>query len=439
MLRLLATADLVGSFFPHAASHGVVPGAGALARRAAELRDESDASLWIDTGDFAQGSALGVLSDGSFGFLAMHGLGVDVGVLGNHELDWGREHLRRWAKELPFPLLAANAGIGLEGAAIFPAGDWRVGIVGLSHPRLDLLHPEVPVHGEPAAIAVESAAELRAAGADVVVLGLHDGVDFGVVATGVEADTARLERFCGELGGAFDAVLGGHTLGRHAGSIGGVPFVQPAPFSAELGVVDFERPGAEARLALEPILEPVEWTGPGRGAFESLAEEIVGQLSEPLANSKAGEAGLSRLIAEGLIAADEDLDVAVVPPWDIWNQAPLDGVNAYLPAGEVSMAQVLRLTPLCGGRSSWGGQLLRAELGSAELEKAVATVLADIHAPAGLPPATAAVGRRAGATGGGVLCVPPHYAPRIDQALGWEADWRVASATWRDGLQKALA
>lgn len=436
MLRVLSSADLVGSFFPHAASHGMVPGAAALAARARELRQEAEASLWIDTGDFAQGTPLGLASDGGFGFLAMRELGVEAGVLGNHELDWGVDHLRRWLPELRFPLLAANVEIGLEGSAIVPAGDWRVGIVALTHPQLDLLQPEVAVHPEPARLAVQAAARLRATGADVVVLGLHDGVDFAVTADGIEAETSRLEPFLAELGGAFDLVLGGHTLGRYAGRVGAAPFLQPAPFSAELGVADFELGDAEPQLRLERITEPLEWRGPGRSAFESLQRQAVGELAEPLANSKSGDAGLSRLIAGGLLIAAAEVDVAVVPPWDLWNQAPLDGVNAYLPAGEVSMAQVLRLTPLCGARSPWGGQLLCGELSRAEIEEAIDVVAGDVHATAG---ALEGIARRREGAGRQTLCVQPHYAPRIDRALGRPVAWSTAGVTWRDGLLAALS
>ena len=173
-MRIVTTNDFVGSFFPQATSYGRLPGAAALQATVDGLRTEAGGGLWIDTGDLAQGSALGALSDGAWPFLALRELTVDVAVAGNHELDWGAEHLRRWGAELPFPLLAANLPVGLPATRMLPGG---VGVIGLSLPGMDELHPGLAADPDPAGAAVALAAELRAAGAVRVVLALHDGVD----------------------------------------------------------------------------------------------------------------------------------------------------------------------------------------------------------------------------------------------------------------------
>ena len=111
--RVLTTNDFVGSFFPQPTSYGELPGAAALQATIDDLRTEGGDALWIDTGDLAQGSALGALSDGAWPFLALRELSIDGSVIGNHELDWGVAHLRRWGAEVPFPLLAANLPLGL--------------------------------------------------------------------------------------------------------------------------------------------------------------------------------------------------------------------------------------------------------------------------------------------------------------------------------------
>ena len=48
----------------------------------------------MDAGDFAVPGALATLSSGKAGFAAAADLGIDVGVVGNHEFEWGVEHLR---------------------------------------------------------------------------------------------------------------------------------------------------------------------------------------------------------------------------------------------------------------------------------------------------------------------------------------------------------
>jgi 2',3'-cyclic-nucleotide 2'-phosphodiesterase (5'-nucleotidase family) len=62
--------------------------------------------------------------------------GIDAAVAGNHELDWGVPHLQRWQHDLPFPLLCANADLGLPATAMLAAGGCAVGVVGLLPRRL---------------------------------------------------------------------------------------------------------------------------------------------------------------------------------------------------------------------------------------------------------------------------------------------------------------
>jgi 2',3'-cyclic-nucleotide 2'-phosphodiesterase (5'-nucleotidase family) len=86
-VRVLTTNDFVGSIFPQPTSYGELPGVSALQATVDDLRTEGGGGLWVDTGDFAQGSALGALSDGVWPFLALRELSIDVAVVGNHELD----------------------------------------------------------------------------------------------------------------------------------------------------------------------------------------------------------------------------------------------------------------------------------------------------------------------------------------------------------------
>src|SRR3954468_14760294 len=142
-VRIVTTNDFVGSFFPQATSYGSLPGAAALQATVDDLRTEAGGGVWVDTGDLAQGSALGALSDGVWPFLALRELSIDVAVAGNHELDWGADHLRRWRAELPFGLLAANLRLGLPATRMLPVGDRTLGVVGLSLPGMAELHPGV--------------------------------------------------------------------------------------------------------------------------------------------------------------------------------------------------------------------------------------------------------------------------------------------------------
>ena len=411
-MRILTTNDFVGSFHPQATSYGALPGARALQATVDALREEAGGGLWIDTGDLAQGSALGALSDGAWPFLALRELSIDAAVVGNHELDWGVPHLRRWGAELPFPLLAANLPLGLPAGVLLPGG---VGVVGLSLPDMALLHPGTEADREPAAAVAEHAAALRRDGAAHVVLAVHDGVD--------ATTPARMAALCAAVRGHVDLVLGGHTLRCFAGELEGVPFLQPWAFGSQVGVADLA-PGGGVALRLVDPGPPQPWTGPGAAAQAALEAEAVGRLARPLRQAAGRDDALARAIGAGVLACDAALDRVLVAAGDLWNQPARDGVDAFLPAGEVTRAQVLRLTPFCGGRSVWGGGLVAAELAPGDADAAVRAA----------GPGTDVRGGR-----GTALALSPFAAATADRVLGREHGWRPAAASFREGLLAAVA
>jgi 2',3'-cyclic-nucleotide 2'-phosphodiesterase (5'-nucleotidase family) len=277
-VRVVTTNDFVASFFPQATSYGALPGAAALRITVEDLRTEAGDALWIDTGDLAQGSALGALSDGAWPFLALRELSIDVAVVGNHELDWGAAHLRRWSAELPFSLLAANLRLSFPATRLLSADGRAVGVIGLSLPAMATMHPGVPAHPDPAGMVVEHATELRTQGARHVVLALHDGVH---APPGADAVTERMQALCERLRGSVDLVLGGHTLSCYAGSLAGVPFLQPWAFGSQVGVADLHDDGC-VQLRLVDVGSARPWTGAGAGAQAKLAAEVAGRLERSL-------------------------------------------------------------------------------------------------------------------------------------------------------------
>ena len=423
-LRILTTNDFVGSFFPQTTSYGRLPGAAALRATVEDLRTEAGGGLWLDTGDLAQGSALGALSDGVWPFLALRELPIDVAVVGNHELDWGADHLRRWGAELPFPLLAGNLPLGLPATRMLS----EVGVIGLSLPAMAEMHSGATAHSDPAGMAVELASELRDAGARHVVLALHDGVDAG-------GATGRMRALCERLAGSVDLVLGGHTLNCHAGPLAGVPFLQPWAFGSQVGVADLHDDGRVA-LRLVDVGPERSWTGAGAGAQAALEAEVAGRLERPLLQAAGRTATLAPTIGDGVLRTDDRLDRVYIGPGDLWNQPARDGVHAFLGAGDVTLAQVLRLTPFSGARSAWGGQLVAAELPAAGADEAIRALMQLPAFPGG--PAVGGDVATRGRRRAGALALSPYHAAAADRALRREHDWQPIAATFRDGLLAAI-
>jgi hypothetical protein len=425
-VRILTTNDFLASFFPQTTSYGRLPGAAALQATVDDLRTEVGGGFWIDTGDLAQGSALGALSDGVWPFLALRELSIDVAVVGNHELDWGAAHLRRWAAELPFPLLAANLPLSLPASRMLSADGRAVGVIGLSLPAMPVMHPGVTAHPDPVGMVVEHATELRAQGARHVVLALHDGVD---------ALPERMEALCDRVRGSVDLVLGGHTLRCYVGRLAGVPFLQPWAFGSQVGVAELHDDG-RVQLGLVDVGPARPWIGVGAGAQAALEAELVGHLERSLLQAWGRVLTLAQAIGEGVLRSDDRLDRIYIGPGDLWSQPARDGVDAFLGAGDVTMAQVLRLTPFTGARSAWGGQLLAAELPAADADQTIGALMSSRAFPGG--PAVSGVVATRGRSGAGTLALSPYNAAAADRALRREHDWQPIAATWRDGLMAAI-
>ncbi len=124
---------------------------------------------------------------------AMNQMRYDAAALGNHEFNYGIPLLRRFAAQLDFPLLGANAVDARTGEPAFPPYVLRtvqlegapapvcVGILGLTNPGIaiwDKAHVEgrlrFPGLVEHAQVWVPA---MRRAGADVVVVAAHSGAD----------------------------------------------------------------------------------------------------------------------------------------------------------------------------------------------------------------------------------------------------------------------
>jgi 2',3'-cyclic-nucleotide 2'-phosphodiesterase (5'-nucleotidase family) len=87
-LRVVATHDFCCSYPPSLTSYGSLPGGEGLKNTVDALRAQGPI-VRADAGDFAAPGALATLSGGTAGFAAAAGLGIDVGVVGNHEFEWG--------------------------------------------------------------------------------------------------------------------------------------------------------------------------------------------------------------------------------------------------------------------------------------------------------------------------------------------------------------
>ncbi len=451
-IRLLLTNDFFGAFFPQPVSWGLLPGGHAVIRLVNRLREGAAASAWIDGGDFSGGGPLAPASDGQLGWQAAATLGIDAAVPGNHEFDYGDDAMLAHSARLPFPIVAAD----LPSAPAWSAGDIApivrdhvvisapngrsVAVIGLCLPERRGLFVYDTLTDLPAAAtgALELVKTLRTKppNIDHIVVVIHEGVPIypGLPLAGQALRAVQqlgpLRDFCRAMAAAgVDAVVGGHTLGRLVGDLGGIPFVQPWALGAEIGIIDIDSGGVTVGAQPVPAAWARPWTGPGADVEAELRQVVVGELDRPLATpARDGAGSLAQAVADGLLEVT-GADVAVVHPIDVGClQLALDGCMGYLPPGPVTEADVLRALPWANG--SWGDEVCAAELRPHE----IALITTGLAAP-GLP---AGLARRDGAAAG-ATAINRNYRATVERLLAREVEWTATGNGQRDGLRTALA
>lgn len=362
-VRIANTNDFFGSYAPMKTSYGYLPGGEGLKRTVERLR-EGQPTIWADCGDFSEGGPLAPLTGGVGGFRAATDLGIDVGVVGNHDFDWGLEHLQEHAPKTGYPLLCANADAGFPATRVVPTEAGDVGFVGLTSPLANVYAPGAP---EPdpdlTGIVTDASERLRKEGADFVVVLFHDGVDVLHAGRGRPGmETRRFAEGCRPWIRSVDAVVAGHTLGRFFGHLEGVPVCLPWAFGAEVGVLDLARGGEPGRTYGVPTDPGGPWTGAGSELIEQAESQVLGRLDDPLYWVPFARSTLLDYMARALREATGS-DAAAVPGVEGgFHQPPLDGVLSFLPGGEVTEADLLRVV-------YWvDDSAVRVELTPAELE-----------------------------------------------------------------------
>ena len=161
---------------------------------------------------------------------------------GNHEFDDGVPALLEAARTLPFPVLCANADVGLPASAMVDGTAGTLGVIGLTNPHVDKfsLGPRV---AEDWPDRVEALArELRERGARWVAALLHDGVEWWPSGeppgSPIRTRSDRLDALARSWARHVDLVLCGHNLCGWAGELDGTPAGHAYVYASTVLVVD---------------------------------------------------------------------------------------------------------------------------------------------------------------------------------------------------------
>jgi 2',3'-cyclic-nucleotide 2'-phosphodiesterase/3'-nucleotidase len=191
--------------------------------------------LLLDAGDTIQGTPLSYyfakiepITGGHTHPMAaaMNRIGYDAAALGNHEFNYGLDILRKFQRQLRFPLLGANAQDWTTGLPVFPPYTLKrvhvpgekpitVGILGLTNPGIaiwDKANVENKLKfGGIVELAKIWAPRVRKAGADVVIAAVHSGMDLSSSYGDALPYPENASVLMAETVPGIDAVLVGHA------------------------------------------------------------------------------------------------------------------------------------------------------------------------------------------------------------------------------------
>lgn len=192
-----------------------------------EVRAKNPNTLLLDNGDTIQGT---ILSDDLYNFNldlkhpvidVMNFMKYDAMTLGNHEFNFGLEMVKKIEEEAKFPMLAANATYAKDGSylvepyIIKELAGVKVGILGITNPNIPRW--DGPKVGDlkfatPLETAKKYIPEIKAKGADIIIISTHIGYESEYGGDGADAIVAAFPEVA--------AVLTGHSHSTEKQKVG---------------------------------------------------------------------------------------------------------------------------------------------------------------------------------------------------------------------------
>jgi 5'-nucleotidase len=255
-VQILATNDFHGRLLPGFD----IPGAAKYAGAVEQLRAANPNTVFAAAGDLIGATTFeSFIAEDKPTIDVLNEMGLDVSAVGNHELDQGYDDLTQRVMQ---PESAANPNGGARwqyvaanldepgDADLIPpsytqdVGGVTVGFVGAVTEHLPELVSPAGIEGvtvQDIVTATNAEAErLEAAGADVVVMLVHEGApttDCAAIA-GLGPDTDFGSIVSG-VGDSVDAIVSGHTHLPYSCTIDGRPVVSAGQYGSHLNKLDF--------------------------------------------------------------------------------------------------------------------------------------------------------------------------------------------------------
>jgi 2',3'-cyclic-nucleotide 2'-phosphodiesterase (5'-nucleotidase family) len=326
--------------------HGRIEGLARIATLVEQIRAETPHRVvYVDCGDVEETtSRLSNVTKGAAMHRLMSAAGCRAMTVGNASwFRYGPQVLPEHAANASYPLLCANLRApggaqltGTQDTCVLDVDGIAVGLIGVTAPFEDMQFFDVEV--VPAAHAVrEHAGELRALGADIVVVLSHLGWDNPVAGLYGDRDLAV------DVAGEVDVIVGAHShsLLPHGETVAGVPVAQAGDYAHHLGRIDFvlDRSARVERISVLQVPEETRLhprvaaaVAAVEAEVETYLSEIVGELIDPLEYAEDRECSTANFMAD-VLRERTRADVALM--------GGTHAITASLPAGPAQARHAL--------------------------------------------------------------------------------------------------
>ncbi|TDQ41983.1 choice-of-anchor I family protein [Aureibacillus halotolerans] len=349
---------------------------------------ENANTLVLDAGDTLHGTTFATLMKGESIVQVLNAIGVDAMAPGNHDFNYGNDHLQALRGMMEFPVLTANVKAS-DGTDVFQPYEIqeidgiKVGIFGLATPETTFkTHPN-NVKGltfeDPVVASKRMVQELQAQDVDVIIALAHLGMD--------EASKDTSTKVAQEVAG-IDLIVDGHshtTLETGMDAANGTLIVSTGEYLKNVGVVELTFEGDElvqkdAELISKedaanvvPSEDIVSVTDEITASQEVILQEEVGttdvRLDGEREQVRVGETNLGNLITDAMLATT-GAEIALTNG---------GGIRASIEAGTVTKGDVVTVLP-------FGNYIVTKEVTGEQLVAALENGVSDYPEPKGAFP-----------------------------------------------------
>ena len=209
-------------------------------------------------------------------------MGYQAAIVGNHEFDWGQARLQERIAQADFPFLLANVfnegtdtrPAWLVPTIMFTVKGQQIGVIGVTSkdtPTIVMAGNQAGLEfREPGPVVSQLAAQLRAAGADIVVVLAHMPDVYGGVVSG-EMMTVAVP--------GVDLIIAGHSHNSFTGKVNNVPIIEQYSSGTAIGVSDLSYDRLHGSIA-NSKLKVVTTYNAGITPDVAIAELVAGYQDE---------------------------------------------------------------------------------------------------------------------------------------------------------------